>query len=101
MKEHSENKLIIYFENKVGPGVFLSNVQQRYNIQSAKYHATRIQRTHNQLHMVCGFSTLAVFTFVERWTGALRVGSRFKHPELSENSIFRALWPSFNLIVKN
>ena len=37
--EHSENKIVTYYENEVGPGVLQFNIQQIYNLQ--KFHATR------------------------------------------------------------
>ena len=39
--------------------------------------------THSQLHMVCAFGILAALVFVERWTGALQVRSRFRTAQIA------------------
>ena len=43
--EHSENKIITYFENEVGPGVLQSNVQQIYNLQNFTHQGQSRQFT--------------------------------------------------------
>ena len=53
-----------------------SSVEQTYNLQII--HRIRTKTTHNQSHMVCAFGILAALLFVEHWTGALKVRSRFQ-----------------------
>ena len=55
--EYSENKVIMYFETEVGPGVLQFSVQQTCNLQ--KFHTTRTESTHNQLNVVCVSGILA------------------------------------------
>ena len=88
--EHSENKIITHFENEVGPGVLWSSNQQTYNLQ--KFRTTRTESTYNQLHVVCAFGILAALMFVECWTGALGVQSRFQTSQIENDSIFGMLY---------
>ena len=74
--EHSENRIIKSFGNEIGPEVLQSSIQQTYSLQ--KFHATQTVSTHNQLYVVCAFGILAALVFMERWTGALQVRSRFQ-----------------------
>ena len=79
--EHSENKTITHFENEVGPGVLWSSNQQTFNLQNFAQHG---QNRHNQLHVVCAFGILAALVFVERWTGALGVQSRYQTSQIEK-----------------
>ena len=74
--EHSEKKIVTYFESKAGLGVLQSSPQQTHNLQN--FHTKRTESTHNMLLVVCACDILAVLTFVERWTVALPVRSRFQ-----------------------
>ena len=53
-----------------------SSVQQTYNLQMI--HRVRRDTTLHKLHMVFAFDILAALLFVEHWTGALQVRSRFQ-----------------------
>ena len=55
-REHSENKIIAYFENEVGSGMLQSSVQQTYNLQIVQ--RIRTETTNYQLHMVYAFGVL-------------------------------------------
>ena len=61
--EHSENRIITYFENEVGPAVFQSSVQQTYYLQ--KFHRIMTESIHNQLHLVSAFGILPACMYVE------------------------------------
>ena len=74
--EYSKNKIFMYLENEVGPGVFQSSVQQIYNLQ--KFHTARTESTNNQLLLVFAFGILPAVVFLELWIGALQVRSRFQ-----------------------
>ena len=51
-------------------------VPQIYNLQ--KFHTARTESTNNQLFLVFTSGILLALVFVERWTGALQVQSRFQ-----------------------
>ena len=78
--EHSENKIITCSESEVGPEMLQSGVQQTYNLQII--HRMKTEKTNYQLHIVYVFGILAALMFVERWTGALQVRSRFKTSQI-------------------
>ena len=40
--------------------------------------------TYNQLHRACAFGILAALVFVERWTRALQVRSRFQTSQIAQ-----------------
>ena len=69
--EHSENKVIMYFKNKVGPGVRQSSVHQPYPLQ--KFLTERTEWTHNLWQILLVLRNLVALEFVERWTRALQV----------------------------
>ena len=79
-REHSRNKIIMQpglFENQIRPGVLQSTVQQTrvlHEYQKHKPHAT------DYVSMLSlRYEILANCVFVERWTGALQVQSRFRN----------------------
>ena len=74
--EHSENNLLLVSEMRLDQECSCLIFDK--DTIPKKFHAIRTEWAHNQLHMVCGFSTLAVLTFVERWTRALQVVSHFQ-----------------------
>ena len=78
--EHSENKIITYFENEVGPAVLPSSAQRTYT----QNHTERIESIHNYLHVLHTFGILAVHLSFIRWAGALQVQSRFQTVKIAE-----------------
>ena len=80
--QDSENKIIgYYFGNEAGPGVLQSSVQQMCILKEIQ--TTRLQLTRSQGLTSFHFSILAVLKFVERWTGALQVQSRFQTVQIA------------------
>ena len=79
--EHSENKFITHFENKAGPGVIESSVQKTYTLR--KTLTERTESTHDLWQILLIFGNLTALEFVERWTRALQVSSRFQTVQIA------------------
>ena len=96
-REHSGNKIIIYFENEVGPGLLQSRFQlhSHFHYPVARKYGLRwncFQKSIPKIKLLCISKTrldldcfspafnkqsiciiLAKFVFVERWNGAFQV----------------------------
>ena len=79
--EHSENKIVMYFENEVGPGVLQSSVQQTCNLQ--KFHITRAESTNKQFIVVCASDILPALVFLECQTKALQARSHSQTAQIA------------------